>query len=160
MDHLFGQFTMAILKLNQLVRKIKIAEVRELGLKAEHVMIVYFLSGAEAGLTAGQLVRLTLQDKAAVSRSLAFLRKKGFLTEDPGRYHAPIRLTPRGTELAAEIRARADEAVAACRMDFTEAERAFFYRSMLVLTQKLEAYCEGLSQGSLAKEIDSGRSED
>ena len=37
------------------------------------------------------------------------------------------------------------EAVAACRLDFTEEERAFFYRALLELSRKLEAYSKGLT---------------
>lgn len=144
-EDLFGQFTTAVLKLNQLVRKIKIAEVKALGLKSEHVMILHFLAGAPDGLSAGDLARQTLQDKATVSRSLAFLQSKGFLRYDPGRHNAPVRLTEAGAALAEHIREKAGEAVAACRLDFTEEERAFFYRALLELSRKLEAYSKGLA---------------
>lgn len=64
MDGRFENFTVTILKLGKLVQKIKLFEMESYGLKAIHVMCIYF-----AGLspvTAVELCRLTSEDKAVL----------------------------------------------------------------------------------------------
>ena len=80
MDKIFEHFTITILKLNKLVQKIKLYEMQEYGLKAIHVMCGYYLMENPDGLTASELVKLTLEDKAAISRALKTLQEKGFVT--------------------------------------------------------------------------------
>ena len=68
MDDRFETFTMAVLRLNKLVQRIKLLEMGGYGLKAIHVMCIYY--AAKGPVTAGELSRLTCEDKAAVSRAL------------------------------------------------------------------------------------------
>ena len=72
MEKIFEHFTISILKLNKLVQKIKQYEMQEYDLKAIHVMCGYYLNEHPEGLTSSELVKLTLEDKAAISRELKY----------------------------------------------------------------------------------------
>ena len=80
MNDRFQNFTFSIMKLNKLVNRIKLIEMKEFGLKGIHVLCIYdlFVQGA---MTAGELSRVTLEDKAAISRALKLLAG-GTLTEE------------------------------------------------------------------------------
>lgn len=78
MERTFEQFTLLVLKINKLIQRIKTFEIRGYGLKAVHVLCVYFLNENPQGLTAAEIVKLTVEDKAAISRALAELKSKGF----------------------------------------------------------------------------------
>ena len=144
MENIFENFTITILKLNKLVQKIKNFEMREYGLKTIHVMCIYYLNNHPDGLTASELTRLTLEDKAAISRALKVLHEKGYANYDPNKYNADIRLTDAGKELASLISKKADKAVCAGSYDFTEEQRNSFYRQLGTIAENLENYYKGL----------------
>ncbi len=145
MENIFEQFTITILKLNKLVNKIKTYEMQEYGLKTIHVMCAYYLKNHPEGLTASELTRLTLEDKAAISRALKTMHEKGYVNYDPNKYNAVILLTKEGEKLAAEISEKATRAVNAGSYEFTEKERLSFYHSLSAIAKNLEVYYGGLS---------------
>ena len=146
MDNRFENFTVTILKLNKLVHKIKLYEMEGYDLKAIHVMCVYYL--AERGsLTAGQLCKLTCEDKAAISRALATLREKGYVKGEGVRYNCLYLLTEEGQELAGYINRKAAEAVESAGRGLTAEERSIFYKSLGAIAANLEKYYETLSSG-------------
>lgn len=144
MEDIFEQFTITILKLNKLVQKIKTYEMQEYGLKTIHVMCGYYLKHHPEGLTASDLVRLTLEDKAAISRALRTMLEKGFVIYDPKTYGAVISLTEEGRKLADSITDKAARAVAAGSYEFTEEERRFFYSALETIAKNLSEYYDGL----------------
>ena len=144
MDKIFEHFTITILKLNKLVQKIKIYEMQEYGLKAIHVMCGYYLMENPDGLTASELVKLTLEDKAAISRALRTLQEKGFVTYDVNGHNSLIRLTDEGKNLADFITHRSTEAVKKVSAALTDEEREFFYRSLGDIAENLENYYDAL----------------
>lgn len=146
MEDLFERFTISILKLNKLVQKIKIYEMKKCGLKSIHVMCLYYLNIHREGLTASELVKLTLEDKAAISRALATLREQGYAEYDPASHNAPVKLTQKGTELAQYIVQRAAAAVHAGSAEFSDEEREFFYKSLVIISDNLEKYYADLSK--------------
>ena len=145
MEDLFEKFTVSILKLNKLVQRIKACEMKKFGLKSVHAMCLYHLSVHGQGLSAGRLVKLTLEDKAAISRALSDMRKMGYVEYDASRHGAPVKLTRSGAELAESIRARAAAAVGAGSLKFTPDQREFFYRSLITISDNLQNYYEGLT---------------
>lgn len=140
MDDVFERFTMTVLKMSKLVQKIKSLEIRKFGLKAIHVMCLYNLRLHPDGLTASELCRQTLEDKAAVSRALAQLREGGYVTGDAGRHNAAVTLTEKGGRLAQYVTERAARAVAAGSADLTDEERARFYDTLLEICNNLKQY--------------------
>ena len=144
MENIFENFTITILKLNKLVQKIKNFEMREYGLKTIHVMCMYYLNTNPEGLTASELTRLTLEDKAAISRALKVLQEKGYVNYDSNKYNANIRLTDQGKEFASIIGQKAERAVSAGSYDFTEEQRNSFYSQLKTIAEHLEQYYNNL----------------
>lgn len=145
MENIFENFTVTILKLNKLVQKIKNFEMREYGLKTIHVMCGYYLKVHSDGLTASELVKLTLEDKAAISRALKTMHEKGFISYDPNKYNSVIRLTDEGKAFADAVCQKATVAVEAGSYDFGEEERLSFYKALRTIADNLEAYYDSLA---------------
>ena len=146
MENIFENFTITILKLNKLVHKIKNFEMQEYGLKTIHVMCVYYLNNNPEGLTASELTKLTLEDKAAISRALKVLQEKGYINYDQNKYNAEIRLTDAGKKLAETICKKADLAVNAASFKFSEKQRNSFYMELKTIADNLEKYYNSLVQ--------------
>ena len=146
MEDLFERFTVSILRLNKLVQRIKIYEIKKFGLKSIHVMCLYYLNCHPEGLTASELVKLTLEDKAAISRALATMREEGYAEYDSATHNADGRLTPKGKQLAEYIVGRAAAAVSAGSADFSAEQREFFYKSLVTISDNLEQYYNELSK--------------
>ncbi len=144
MERVFERFTVSVLKINKLIQKIKAFEIREYGLKAVHVLCVYFLNCSSDGLTASELVRHTLEDKAAISRALGLLKEKGFAEYGANVRNSVVRLTAEGRRLAEFIDRDAAAAEAECCLDFTEEERAAFYISLNKIADNMRNYYEKL----------------
>lgn len=144
MEKIFEHFTVSILKLNKLVQKIKAFEMEEFGLKAVHVMCAYYLTENPGGLTASELAKLTLEDKAAISRALMQLREKGYVAYDPKTYNEKIVLTLAGKAFAEAVAQKAQRAVAAGSADQTEEERVLFYKTLENIVANLKSYYDGL----------------
>lgn len=144
MEDLFVDFTVSILALNKLVQKIKTYEIEKFGLKPVHVMCGYYLYKNPQGLTAKELVDLTLEDKAAISRALKIMQESDCVKYDCNSRNAVITLTDKGREMASYICERADKAVAAGSVDFSENERIFFYKSLGTIVVNLKKYYKDL----------------
>ena len=130
MDKIFENFAVTVLKLNKLVNKIKTYEMKEYGLKAMHVMCIYYLGEHPEGLKAADLVKLTLEDKAAISRGLALLRK--------------------GRRLAEGIAEKSERAVNAGSVLETDGERERFYKILNGIADNLTQYYEKLKGSGAA----------
>lgn len=144
MKDIFENFTFTILKLNKLVQKIKHAEMDGLGLKTIHAMCLYQLYKTK-GLTFGELVRLTLEDKAAISRAVKHLRDKGYANYDGNSYNSPVTLTADGEEVARAVLEKANDAVEAASCSFTDEERTAFYKLLDQIALRLEDYYDNLT---------------
>lgn len=142
----FENFTVTILRLNKLIQKIKLLEMTEYGLRAVHVMCVYYLDLHREGLTASELARLTLEDKAAISRALGTLRDRGYINYNSRRYNSKVVLTPRGEGVARHISNRAESAVEAGGNGLSEQDRAVLYSSLSRITKHLEDYYRDLQK--------------
>lgn len=140
MEKLFENFTGNILKLNKLIQKIKQLESQKYGLKAIHIMCVYYLNENPEGLTSSELVKLTLEDKAAISRALKLMQEKGLVKHDANRHNCIIKLTEAGFKLADFILDRSAKAVAAGSAQLTEEQRVFFYEVLGSIAGNLETY--------------------
>jgi len=151
MEKIFENFTVTVMKLNKLVNKIKAHEMREYGLKAIHVMCVYYLNENPQGLRAAELVKLTLEDKAAVSRGLALLRDKGYVSYDPDKYNAVIRLTDDGKKVADFITDKSEKAVNAGSVLLSEDERLQFYKSLHCIADNLKTYYDQITNAQESK---------
>ena len=123
--------------------------MQEYGLKTIHVMCVYYLKNHSEGLTASELVKLTLEDKAAISRALKTLQEMGFINYGQNKYNSVIRLTDEGAQLAEKICEKAEKAVKAGSYNFSDEERLSFYNALGTIAQNLEKYYYGLIKGDV-----------
>lgn len=102
MEERFEAFTVLISRISRSIPRIKSEEMAEFQLKGPHVSCLYYLSLAD-GLTAAALCERCDEDKAAVSRSLDYLEKGGYITCESGagrRYRTPLHLTERARRSA------------------------------------------------------------
>jgi DNA-binding MarR family transcriptional regulator len=156
MEKRFENFTIGILTLNRLMQKIKLLAVKGFNLKAIHVMCVYFLNETP-DLTASELVKLTREDKGAISRALVKLKDDGFITYNPNRYNSKIKLTDSGKMVAEHIVEASRLAVDAGGATLSDEDRATFYKALSEICDNLEKYYDGLIANS---EVDSDGEED
>ena len=144
MNARFENFTTSILKIYKLIQKIKLREMESFGLRAIHVMCVSYLEENRDGLTAGELVRLTLEDKAAISRALGTLRDDGYIEYITRSYNSKARLTDKGVDLARLIDERMSLAVDDVGEGFLPDETNTMYRLLDTITERLESYYDRL----------------
>lgn len=145
MNARFENFTFCIMKLNKLVNRIKISGIKKFGLKGIHVLCIYNLY-VHGALTARELIKLTLEDKAAISRALKMLAEKEIVVYDSDGYNSPVELTELGVSVAITIEAEAEKAVNAAGGTLTDEQRNNFYRCLEIISTHLEEYYKTMSE--------------
>lgn len=148
MEERFETFTVLIAKIARSIRKIKNQEMAEYGLKSHHVSCLYYLYTCE-GLTAADLCTRCEEDKATISRSLDYLEENGFLAprpKDVKNYKNPLALTKRGLEAGGTIAGKVDLVLDKVSTCLTESERAAFYRSLMLISESLDAMTAGIER--------------
>ncbi len=148
MENVFENFTVTVMKINKTVQKIKQVEMQRYNLKSIHVMCIYYLSERKQGLTASELMRLTYEDKSALSRALKQLRNDGYVVYDVDSYNAVITLTDKGKQIATDVISKIDKAVLFASADFTDEQRDFFYRSLSAICDNIQKYYEKVVKGN------------
>lgn len=140
MEECFEAFTVLIGRISRSIKRIKSEEMAEFQLKGPHVSCLYYLSMAD-GLTAAALCERCDEDKAAVSRSLDYLEKGGYITCGSGagrRYRTPLYLTERGRAVCRAINEKIGRIVNAASQGLGEAERRSMYRALTLIFGNLE----------------------
>ena len=141
----FEAFTTSVTKAYKCIQKIKLTETERMGLKANHVMYLYYLGKNPEGLTAGELSKLCIEDKAAVSRTILDLTEKGFVKaseEDSKRkYKTKIVLTQEGINRKKQLNEAIAKAVNEASSSLNEIDRENFYRVFFDITDNLENIC-------------------
>ena len=141
MQERYETFTVLIHRINRNIRKIKNQKMAEYNLRSVHVSCLYFLYLAN-GLTATELCERCEEDKATISRALDYLETNGFLTcesQSAKRYKSPLILTDKGIEAGKTITDKIDGVLDEISVDLTEEERTVFYRSLSIISERLEA---------------------
>lgn len=141
----FQTFTILINKISGSIRKIKMQEMEKLGLKSTHVSCLYYLFTSGGLLTATKLCEMCGEDKAAVSRSIEFLEKDGYLTcksKSQKRYNSPLSLTEKGTEIGKFVADKIDKLLNEASAGLEEAERKSMYNSLELINKNLTKIIE------------------
>ena len=138
MTERFEAFVGGITVCYKYIQRIKNAEMTELGLKGTHVMCLFFLNHNPGGLTAAQLCKLCAEDKAAISRTLATLQEKGYISSSGGKYRALLTLTPPGKEAAKQLDSIIDQWVNLGGDGLCEEDRVIFYRTLELIAGNLK----------------------
>lgn len=139
----FDDFVTGITVCYKYIQRIKSVEVNELGLKGTHVMCMFHLKNHPGGLTAAQLCQLCAEDKAAISRTISFLRNQGYVRADgPKNYRAELHLTESGRAVADQFDAIIAEWVGAGGEGLSDRERQSFYHGLNLIANNLRARME------------------
>ncbi len=139
----FEKFTGAIADCYKYIIKLKSREMSSFGLKAGHVMCLYFLGQNPQGLKASELVKLCREDKAGISKALSHLKDQGYVKTEDGmlsmlKYRKRYFITESGEKVYERILEIIEDAVDKCSADLTEDELRIFYQSMDKITAKLQ----------------------
>lgn len=140
MTERFETFTVLINRISRNIRKIKNQEMAEYQLRSAHISCLYYLYGTQ-GLTASDLCERCEEDKATISRALEYLEDNGYITcqsRTAKRYKSPLMLTDMGREVAEKISLKVDAILCEISDSLTEAERIAFYRSLTVISDRLD----------------------
>jgi MarR family. len=90
----FEIFTSTIWQITKSIQRLKTKEMSKLGLRGAHAMCLFYLRQSEPGLTAAELSELCGLDKGAVSRTLAELEAKEYISfpepENKHKYRAKV----------------------------------------------------------------------
>ena len=137
----FELFTTTITQIYKNLQRIKMQEMSGFELRGTYVMCMFELNRNPEGLTITQLSQLCGEDKAAMSRTISELVKRGLVTgNNDKKYRAPLVLTKEGQETAAKIDALASTAVAAGSNGLTPEEVKIFYKALTTISDNLNNY--------------------
>lgn len=152
MNDRFETFTVLIASISRSIRRIKTEAMAEFDLKSPHVSCLYYLY-KNPGMTAAELCELCEEDKAAVSRSILYLEKNGYLSraamagEGSSRgygkhYRVPMTLTEKGNEIAARLVVRIDRVLDMVGEGVSDEDRAVMYRTLEQINRNLRVICQ------------------
>lgn len=143
MNQRFQNFLTGITVCYKYIQRIKNAEMTEFGLKGTHVACIFYLSHNPEGLTSAQLCALCAEDKASISRTVAFLRQKGFIESNNSKnYRTPLRLTDAGRKVALQMEPVIEEWVGIGGIGLTDEQRASFYDTLALIADNLRSELE------------------
>ena len=148
MNNRFETFTVLIAKISRNIRKIKNQEMADYDLRSPHISCLYYLYSSE-GLTATDLCERCEEDKATISRSLGYLENEGYLTcesKSAKRYKSPLFLTEKGKAVGKKIADKIDLVFSEISAELTAEERISFYRSLTIISDRLEAINDQLER--------------
>ena len=134
------EFLSCFREINKLLFKIKSEAVSQFGLKSIHVMCLFYLS-TKGPMSSSALVRLTLEDKAAISKAMVLLKEKGFVEFKKG-YNEKIFLTDRGKEISEEVKKECYEVLKVARKDISDQDAFIFTKSLNLILKNLKDYSE------------------
>lgn len=141
MENRFETFTVLLNRISRNIRRIKIQEMAEYGLRSAHISCLYYLY-QDGKLTATELCERCEEDKATISRALEYLESSGFLTcesKSAKRYKSPLALTDKGEEVGRKIAEKISRVLEEISAGLSEAERIAFYRSLSIISDSLDA---------------------
>lgn len=145
MKERFETFTLQIAKISRYIRKIKTEEMRASRLKAPHVSCLHYLY-QRGPMTAKELGEVCGEDKAAISRTLIYLEKHGYIYYERNtqkRYKEPILLTETGKEIGAVIENKIEKILQQSDFGVPREELATMYRGLETICVNLERICAG-----------------
>ncbi len=144
----FERFSLAIFEISRYWHKLAAEEMAAYSLKGSHAIYLTTMYRCGEGVTAPQLCELCGRDKSDVSRTVAVLQEKGFVTKEEvnrSLYRGLLKLTDQGRAAAEQISRRASLAVELAGAGLSEETRSCFYEALDSITTHLrEISKEGL----------------
>ena len=162
MENRFETFTVLITSVSRSIRRIKTETMAEYDLKSPHVSCMYYLY-KQPGMTAAELCELCEEDKAAVSHSILYLEKNGFLSRSGNaadgtlrggskHYRVPLLLTDKGRDIAAQLVLRIDRVLETVGEGVSAEDRAVMYRTLEQINRNLRTICEEYGEENTSDE--------
>lgn len=146
----YEQFAGSVLCLYRCIQKIQRTEMGKYGLKGAHAQCLLAMSRYPDGITAAQLSQISDKDKAAISRTLTELSESGMVerrTKNGNGYRAPLYLTEKGQQAAAEVDRLARLAVEQAGEGLRDEDRQIFYATLdRIATNLIRISREGITE--------------
>ena len=140
MENRFETFTVLVNRISRNIRRIKLQEMADYGLRSTHISCLYYLYTSD-GLTATEMCERCEEDKATISRALEYLETNGYLTcesQTAKRYRSPLLLTEKGAEMGRIIAGKIGAVLEGIGSELSDEERRAFYHSLSVISESLE----------------------
>lgn len=144
MEQRFETFTVLIGKISRNIKRMKALQMAQMDLKGPHVSCLYYLYRS-GPLTAAELCDRCEEDKGAVSRSLDFLERNGYVICQSGsgkKYKSLLSLTPKGQQTGLEISQRIEGILEQASLGLTAQEREMMYVALEKISANLEKLTE------------------
>jgi len=142
----FEEFITNFSLLQKHVRKLKDENMKMFSLKGSHVMCLFHLMQHPEGLTLSELNDLCVEDKAATSRTVSYLKKNGYITQSLNKneknYNAHLTLTKEGMEIPQSFGNLLKPIMSAATKDFSLEEQALFLKLLKRLSENLTEFTE------------------
>ena len=138
----FEEFSFSISEIYHCIQKIEREEMDKYGLKGPHAQYLVAMTRCPQGVTAAQLSELCDKDKAAVSRALSELEKRGLVIRELANdtaYRALLKLTETGSAAAHFVCEKAIQAVEMAGKGLSDQERLIFYSVLRRIATNLQA---------------------
>lgn len=152
MEKRFETFTVLVNRISRNIRRIKLQEMADYGLRSTHISCLYYLY-VNDGMTATELCERCEEDKATISRALEYLEREGYLTsgtQGAKRYRTPLLLTGKGSEVGRIIAEKIGAVLEGIGSELNDEERLAFYHSLSVISESLERVAQS-SVGNYAR---------
>ena len=140
MEDRYGKFMMLINNINRCIKRIENDQMHKYNLRSYHISCLYNLY-KHKGITATDLVEMTQQDKASISRSIDFLQDNEYIycqSKTLKKYESPILLTQKGQLVAKEIADKIDMVLKQLDQLLTDSQREEFYQNLQNIYQALK----------------------
>lgn len=137
----FKTFTVMISNINRNIRRLKTDIMAKFDLKCPHLSSLYYLY-TDGPLTAKELGALCQEDKGALSRSIDYLEKEGFINnlDKKKKYKNPMALTDKGKVVGEYIVKKIDEIFYSASSTFDSEQIKNFFETLKSVDKKLEAF--------------------
>ncbi len=135
----FNTFTVLIAKINRSIRRIKSEAMVEYNLKSPHVSCIYYLY-PDKQLTIGELCEICDEDKGAISRSVKYLVKNGYIDysgQENKKYRKKLLLTQKGKDVGNFISEHLSRILLQTGNDIGD-DMQVFYRCLEKVSDSLE----------------------
>lgn len=144
MENRYETFTNLISKVNRLIKRIKAEEMDCYNLKSQHVSCLFYLYDNTEILTATDIVEISGEDKATISRSLEYLEENGYIECDSKtekKYRSTLKLTRKGEEVGRLVTEKIYNIVNLAGASLEEKDRTIMYNSLDLICDNLEKFC-------------------
>ena len=140
---LYHTLTTQIAKMSRSIKRIKSEEMADLdpGLKGPHVSCLYYIYKSDGTMTAKEISDVCEEDKAAISRSLDYLEREGYISSESKtekRYKCPLSLTTKGQEVGVKIAEKIDKIVVMAGTGLSDENRKIFYETLSLINNNLK----------------------